>query len=291
MDTITNTIQEYFNLNQDELTGKQRNELNKFLQIKEENVSLLLHQDDSSSNSMRLKTYVDQAKLRSDLSKIKQLNRNDEKLVVFVKLKQEKDSRQPKILNEDEIVNHLTFVIKDENVILNILNEFQKYSQLENVLLRLKPERESLIEKTIDWANNCLDYDEEDNAKRISKLTINKFKIKSALQLSTEVFKDLDGFINLKQELEQIERELTDECDLTYRKWCDLSSTIEFNLNKQCIEFDEQTQIPYVTYDQKLIEFMNDCRLLSSLNYQLPNDLVRMNSNALKYVEVARELW
>ena len=295
MDTITNAIQEYFSFTEDELTSKQRIELSKFLQISEENASLLLHQDDSSPNSMRIKAYTDQRKLKSDLNKIKQLNkqqnRTDEKLIVFVKLKQATNDQQSTIINEDEIVNHLQAAIKNESVILNVLNELEKYAQLDNVQLRLKPERERLAERIIDWANNCVEAnDENGNAKRISKLTINKSKIRSTLQLSTEVLKDLNEFQTLKQELEQIERELSDECDLTFRQWCDQCSTIEFNLNKQCIEFDEQTQIPYVTYDQRLIEFMGDCRLLNSLNYQLPADLISMNRNALSYAEIAREL-
>ena len=288
MDTITNAIKEYFNVNEDELTAKQRSELSKFLQTKQDNVSLLLHQDDHSSNSMRFKTYTDQRKLKSDLSKVRQVS--NEKLVVFVKLKQDADL-QAAIINEDEVVNHLLQTIKNDNVILNILNELQKYGQLDNVQQRLKPEREQLINRIVEWANNCVVNDNDDeNAKRISKLTINKSKIRSTLQLSNELLKDLDEFHTLKRELEQIERELNDECDLTFKQWCDQCSSIDFNLNKQCIEFDEQTQIPFVTYDKRLIEFMDDCRLLSSLNYKLPEDLVQMNRNALNYAEVAREL-
>lgn len=295
MDAVTDAIREYFNLDQDELTGKQRTELNKFLQTNESNVSLLLHPDDSSSNSMRLKSYTDQQKLRTDLSKVKQLNeqqsRSDEKLIVFVKVRQTSDER-PAVVNEDEVVNRLTLTLRNDSVILNILNELHKFGQLENVQVRIRPEREALVGRIIDWANNCVAIDEQENenAKRIAKLTINKSKIRTTLQLAGEVLRDLDEFDSLRQELEQIERELTDECDVTFRQWCDQCSSIEFNQNKQCIEFDEQTQIPFVTYDQRLIEFMNDCRLLSSLNYQLPEDLVQMNRNALNYAEVAREL-
>ena len=294
MDTVQDAIREYFKLEQDELTGKQSTELNKFLQSNESNASLLIHPDDSSSNSMRIKSYSNQHKLRSDLAKVKQLNdqqnRPDEKLIVFVKLRQASDA-EPAVISEDEVVNRLALALKNDSVILNSLNELQKYGQLENVQLRLKSERQALVSRIIDWANNCVEIDDEDNnAKRISKLMINRSKIRTTLQLAGELLRDLDEFDSLKKELEQIERELTDECDLTFRQWCDQATSIEFNLSKQCIEFDEQTQIPFVTYDQRLIEFMNDCRLLNSLNYQLPEDLVQMNRNALNYAEVAREL-
>lgn len=295
MDAVQEAIREYFNLNRDELTGKQQTELAKFFQTNESNASLLLHPDDSSSNSMRIKAYADQQKLKSDLAKVKQLNeqqnRTNEKLIVFVKVRQTTDA-EPTIVNEDEVVNRLTLVLKNDSVILNVLNELAKYGQLQNVQARIKSERQALVDRIIEWANNCVVIDDEDNeeAKRISKLTINKSKIRATLQLAGQVLRDLEEFDSLRKELEQIERELTDECDITFRQWCDQCSAIEFNLNKQCIEFDEQTQIPYVTYDRRLIEFMNDCRLLNSLNYQLPNDLVAMNRNALNHAEVAREL-
>ena len=110
MDTVQDAIREYFKLEQDELTGKQRTELNKFLQSNESNASLLIHPDDSSSNSMRIKSYSNQHKLRSDLAKVKQLNdqqnRPDEKLIVFVKLRQASDA-EPAVINEDEVANRL----------------------------------------------------------------------------------------------------------------------------------------------------------------------------------------
>ena len=260
--TILNTIKDYFELDINDITTDQRNQLKKFLNSASNSVLIVERSEES----------VNQISVRFQESDERNANRyRSDSTLVFVKCGKTGDnSTTDEIINETETISRLRRLLHrcdgSASAIMYVLSELRRSAKTPQILEPLKSERKDLVSKVDEWAENLADISEidvnSDIIDRISILKAKEGKLRAVIRVCDSLFSDIPSYSESKPTLEQIQRELSDESLRLFREWYQTSKDVKLDQRKQCIEIDTSSQVPKVTFDPKLVKVAADTGVL-----------------------------
>ncbi|RWS13790.1 hypothetical protein B4U79_14531 [Dinothrombium tinctorium] len=176
---------------------------------------------------------------------------------------------------------------------MNTLSELRKFAKYPSVINALKNDRVSLLKKVDDWAENSAMLENTENyslVDQIGFLKAREGKLKAVIKVCDTLFQDIAEYPQHKSNFEALVKELSNHSSTLFREWCEDSRRIKLDPKKPCIEIEESTQIPIVTFDPKLVKLTQECRALRCFGFALPSEIVESEEVIKKYGFIAREL-
>lgn len=176
---------------------------------------------------------------------------------------------------------------------MTILSEMRKFSKNDSIMSSLAEARQSLLEKVTIWSEDAMIIENRSKLNLIEQISAIKAraeKIKAVIKVCDSLFRDLEKYQESRKNLAQVAREIEEEGSLLFRRWCSSWSSIEFDTKKPCIITDEETQVPEVTFEPRLVALFSECRTLRCLGYEIPEEISSREEDLAKYSTIAREL-
>jgi len=289
MEQLIDPIKNHFkDLDFDDFTSEQKQKVQRFLSNSSIS-NIVLVRDRTSSNGIRV-----------HLPKEVVNNNNNEGIVVCVKVTPPGSSStfEPRVLSDAQLLDELREEIAKSKAsnsgVLNILGRLHKNVGIPLLLESLKTDREEILPRVVDWAEETLtieNREEKETAELITLLKAKERKVKAVIKVCEGVFSDIPTFSATKKTLHEVSNELTSESSRLFRQWIgDVESTALFNRNRHCIEIDPKTQEPIVTFDYSLVKMARECKLLRCYGFSIPSSLQQREEEVRDFGSIAREL-
>ncbi|KAI1294826.1 Cytoplasmic dynein 2 heavy chain 1 [Halotydeus destructor] len=205
----------------------------------------------------------------------------------------------PNAINDTQLIANLREKVEDTlssgTGLLNVLSTMRKYTKMDTVMGAMKKERSQLLTKVLDWAEDCVTAEHvqlrsNDVVDKIAAIRAREGKIRAVIKVCDNLCGDLDGYSNCKKSLEQLARDLAEECNRLYKEWCNQCASVSLDKHLQCIEIESHSQLPVVTFDPKLVKLAKDCRQLRTIAFTIPQVIAEKEVDAVRYGNIAREL-
>lgn len=105
------------------------------------------------------------------------------------------------------------------------------------------------------------------------------------------LFRDVAELSSYRATLEETSQLLASESNHLFNKWVSgVSRDIRVDLTKQCIIINEDTNIPCITFNSQLEKFAQQSRQLEQLDFQISEDIKKMEQHVSLYVDFVRDL-
>ena len=268
-------------------TPDQKRKIQEFLSESKAS-SLIVKPDHKSENGFRL--------FLSDDYETSQSENGSGSVFVFIKLHDDGPKRGA-ILSETEAVQVLRSRISESvgssTGVLNVLSLMRKYVNLPSVMKSMKSDRVELYQRVLEWAEDSLGIENRDEKEPIDLISITKAKerkIQAVIKVCETMFHDLDNYHEGKKHLESLAKEMSAASNRIFRDWIQDSETVSLDKNKTCIQIDDSTQEPIVTFDYKLMKISRDARIMRTFGFNIPPSIQEKEEDVRKYGSVAREL-
>ena len=225
-----------------------------------------------------------------------QTDRNDHEgdLLVFFKVVDRKNGLE-EIVDESATIAGLRSLISecgsDQASLMNTLSELHKYAKTEHILTAIQAERRSLLDKIGKWVEDTGGTDRKGPLiQEMGYLKSKENKLKAVAKVYDLLFNDLLEYPSVKSSLKHEAKETAEEYNTLFRNWIGQWSRIKLDTNRACIEIHPETQVPFVSFDPRLVTMGSECRTLRAMGFILPSQVIEAENRIRKYAMIAREL-
>ncbi|XP_046919270.2 cytoplasmic dynein 2 heavy chain 1-like [Dermatophagoides farinae] len=226
-------------------------------------------------------------------------------------------------ISNDEIIsayNQLErFIDRDKVLQVKERTEFlRKLSEWSETLLEYSSS-DDLLEKNLSSSQSSNDDDDDDETqplggsgnviddndqeerqigRELNRMAMKILTFKERQQLLANIvaniplmFRDVSDLNMYRINLTETTQMLESESKQLFHRWStNVSKNIHYDLTKQCIVIDEQTQRPRITLSQNLEKLATNVRKLRQYRFIIPDDIDRMESQISTYIDFVHDL-
>ena len=142
------------------------------------------------------------------------------------------------------------------------------------------------------------DQEERQIGRELNRMAMKILTFKERQQLLANIvaniplmFRDVSDLNMYRINLTETTQMLESESKQLFHRWStNVSKNIHYDLTKQCIVIDEQTQRPRITLSQNLEKLATNVRKLRQYRFIIPDDIDRMESQISTYIDFVHDL-